>query len=152
MHSLENPHRAPAYRRNKGLIRRGLVRILTWLLERPFRCPHPESRLSLPYNERQRCLQCGASRSYRFTRRGISKGQWRRDPRPITQFAREMGRDRNPNDVVPNVDGRTAILLAGEQHFQPLRRASTPPCLEWIPAVTNRIYEHHLPENSAVQG
>lgn len=107
-----------------------LIRAASWLLERPFRCGH--KRVSLPYNERQRCLDCGAWRHYIFNddfehaQAGIFVGDWRKDE-PAT---------------VSRITARRIIEQSIAPVYRPMPRNATP-ALEWIPAVTNRIMDRH---------
>lgn len=81
MQTAGNRFKAPADTPQKG-ISRLLFAFLTRLLWPVIECRHP--RVTLPFNNRQTCLDCGSSRAYRFHANfeyadaGIFIGQWRK--------------------------------------------------------------------------
>jgi hypothetical protein len=73
-----------------------IVAALTWPFRFAFGCRHPHP--TLPYNDHQTCLDCGAARTYAYTPDGIFIGRWRH----VTTTT-----------VRPGRDGRSAILNPG---------------------------------------
>lgn len=90
-----------------------LARVIWRTLGHPFAflfaCRH--HRLTLPYNDRQTCLDCGAKRIYRYTWNGVEKGAWGKDAPfrpPVAEF--RSGRDAilNPGGDNPLFQPRKA--------------------------------------------
>ena len=157
MRFLSDKHRAPAETPKEPR-----VSALNWLLSRTadlfFPCRH--HRITLPYNDRQHCLDCGASRLYFFqsdfehSDAGIQVGPWKRPTRPV-QDARRVAashlvdnalaaRPRSSTPPPAPRNGREAILQPGADNplFQPRRRACHT-TLERVEACTTRVMERH---------
>jgi hypothetical protein len=116
---------------------------IEWLLAalaavlRPFvGCKHGNT--TLPYNEHQTCLECGATRQYVYMDHGVFMGLWR-DPLPPASTARPQ----------PERDGRAAILNPGADNplFQRTRPSYPAQADLSLPKITNttyRIMDRHL--------
>lgn len=161
---LDESHRASA-----EITQTGHVSALNWLLSRAadflFPCRHKNT--TLPYNDRQHCLDCGASRLYIFhsdfehADAGIFIGPWKRHTAPAQDAHRVVASKlidnaianyplgRTPANVPMN--GREAILFAGADSplFKPQRRAART-SIERVTDTANAIFERHTTAGSAV--
>jgi hypothetical protein len=143
----------------------GYVSAINRLLSRAadllFPCRHKHT--TLPFNERQHCLDCGASRLYIFnskfenSRAGIFMGPWRKN-RVHAQAANRVVAEKlianaiAPRAVAHEQDGRGAVLNPGKDNPLFQRRPRT--CrttLERLEDDANRIISRHLGGGSAVQ-
>lgn len=164
MPTLDESHRAPA-----EITQTGHVSALNWLLSRAadilFPCRHKNT--TLPYNDRQHCLDCGASRLYIFhsdfehADAGIFIGPWKRHAAPTQDAHRVVATKlidnaithgplgRTPANVPMN--GREAILFAGADSplFKPQRRAART-TLERVEDCTARVMDRHAVAETAV--
>jgi len=127
VHPSRTPLRAPAEVTLTGYVSGLLNRFFTRLADWIFPCRH--HNLSLPYNGRQRCLDCGASRLYIFNsdfatgKAGIRTGPWRHDkPLPIQSAGRDFHASLTTGSYLRRpLNGREAILNPGADSplFQP---------------------------------
>ena len=127
MPTLKNHLRAPADSPKTGL-GRALGTALTWLLWPVIGCSH--RNITLPYNDHQTCLDCGATRLYLFhtdfehADAGIFIGKWKKS---ALSAHRVIARTLIDNAIIPArrpLDGRAAILNPGSESalFQPQPR------------------------------
>ncbi len=122
MPTLKNHLRAPADSPKTGL-GRALGTALTWLLWPVIGCSH--RNITLPYNDHQTCLDCGATRLYLFhtdfehADAGIFIGKWKKAARPQSAH-RVIAKTLIANATAP-LNGRAAILNPGGENalFQP---------------------------------
>ncbi|HZP03438.1 MAG TPA: hypothetical protein VFB43_00965 [Terracidiphilus sp.] len=115
MNSSANSLRAQAYHQKSepiGItpygILRGVLRGIARLFHRPIECRH--ERNSLPYNDRQHCLECGASRRYKYTQTGISTGPWE-VPLPPLSTALPVDVDRPIPAYLKHIPARKAHVI-----------------------------------------
>lgn len=161
---LDESGRAPAETPKTGLSS-ALEAAITWLLWPVIGCRH--RNITLPYNDRQTCLDCGSSRLYLFhsdfehADAGIFIGPWKRHAHPAQDAHRVIAKtlianathgplSRTPANVPMN--GREAILFAGADSplFKPQRRAAQTH-LESVSDTANRIFDRHVAAGAAVQ-
>ncbi len=153
MHTLEKPSSAPAEIPRTGYVST-LNRLLSRVADLLFYCRHKHR--TLPFNDRQHCLDCGSSRLYIFRSHfesadaGILIGKWRRPARPQTAH-RVIAKTLMANAMAP-VDGRAAVLNPGSENslFRPRPRTCRT-TLERLEDDANRIISRHLGGGSAVQ-
>lgn len=128
-------------------------RLFQRLADRFFPCKHRHT--SMPFNDRQRCLDCGAWRwrisdfDYETGLAGLRTGEWHRDrPMPM-QNAQRLVDSRLIKDAVASGprNGLEAILLPGSEN--PIFHPQQPLEIRKIEHATEAIYQRHA---SAVRG
>lgn len=162
---LDESGRAPAESPKMGLSG-ALATAITWLLWPVIGCRHRNT--TLPYNDRQTCLDCGSSCLYLFhsdfehADAGIFIGPWKRHTAPAQDAHRVVASKlidnatrgplgRTPANVPMN--GREAILFAGADSplFKPQRRAQTTATFNRVCDTANEIFDRHVAAGAAVQ-
>ncbi len=129
MPTLKKSLRAPADLPKTGIFE-PVAAVLTWLLWPVIGCRHRNP--SIPINDHQTCLDCGATRLYLFhtdfehADAGIFIGKWKKAVRPQSAH-RVIAKTLIDNAIIPArrpLDGRAAVLNPGSESalFQPQPR------------------------------
>jgi hypothetical protein len=115
--ALQSIHRWQRKAKVRGLI----VAALTWPFRFAFGCRH--SRPTLPFNNRQTCLDCGATRLYIYNsdfehaNAGIIIGKWRKHALVQQDTRKVIAEKLIANAITPKPrDGRSAVLNPGADH------------------------------------
>jgi len=113
-----------------------------------FGCPH--KHVTLPFNDHQHCLDCGASRLYLFHsnfKRAdavIEVGDWKKHVYPQNAH-RVVARKLIERAIVPSaINGRSAVLNPGGENPLFQRRPRVTRDFDRIYDTTNQIIDRHI--------
>ena len=157
MPTLENSLRAPAETPLKGVFSM-LERLIEAVLWPIVGCRH--HRASLPYNNHQTCLDCGATRyckmsfDFEHADAGIESGPWQK-PVAIPAYSVNRRSDRAvASQIMAEMaqsmpEPGTAAILPDGAFCPPLHRCGSGLSLTQITETTNRIIDRHMARNGS---